>query len=352
MKANIAAAGAVIARSFVPSRDFKTALTRIYMPDICHTFCRAVAASSVTGEARRGGQWNCPRISSFLYPVLPGFTPTPVHFKHRRLLNCIGKPTCQERHADSFTRKETIMSSIGGISGSNGMMMQGMHRPDPAKMAENLFAKLDTRGQGYVEKSDLQSAFDKISSSSDQSSSVDELFTKIDTNSDGKVTKSEFTDALKKVAEELDNQFMSSRMSGGMGGMPSGGMGGMPPGGMGGMPPSGQGGGLSKDQLSSVADAIGSSNSSASSSIKDLVNNFDKADTDGDGKVSFQEAMNYQQKTAASGSSPSSASDASSASSNDLDTRVMMQIMKLLQAYSAGDETSGKDQQFKISVSV
>jgi hypothetical protein len=56
---------------------------------------------------------------------------------------------------------------------------------------------------------------------------------------------------------------------------------------------------------------------------------FDKADTDGDGKVSFQEAMNYQQKTAASGSSPSSASDASSASSNDLDTRVMMQIMKL-----------------------
>ena len=117
------------------------------------------------------------------------------------------------------------MSSIGGISGSNGMMMQGMHRPDPAKMAENLFAKLDTRGQGYVEKSDLQSAFDKISSSSDQSSSVDELFTKLDTNSDGKVTKSEFTDALKKVAEELDNQFMSSRMSGGMGGMPSGGMG-------------------------------------------------------------------------------------------------------------------------------
>jgi len=224
------------------------------------------------------------------------------------------------------------------------MMMQGMRRPDPAKMAENLFAKLDTGGQGYIEKADLQSAFDKISSSSDKSSSVDELFTKLDTNSDGKVTKSEFTDSLKKVAEELDNQFMSSRMSGGMGGMP--------PGGMGGMRPGGQGGGLTKDQLSSTADAIGSSNSSASSSIKDLVNNFDKADTDGDGKVSAQEAMKYQQKTAASGSSPSSASDASSASSNDLETRVMMQIMKLMQAYSAGDENSGKDQQFKLSVSV
>ncbi len=236
------------------------------------------------------------------------------------------------------------MSSIGGISGSNGMMMQGMDRPNPAKMAENLFAKLDTGGQGYIEKSDLQSAFDKISSSSDKSPSVDELFTKLDTNSDGKVTKSEFTDTLKKVAEELDNQFMSSRMSGGMGGMP--------PGGMGGMPPGGQGGGLSKDELSSTADAIGSSNSSASSSIKDLVSNFDKADTNGDGKVSFQEAMNYQQKNAASGSSPSSASDSSSASSNDLDTRLTMQIMKLMQAYSMGDENSGKDQQFKLSVSV
>ena len=236
------------------------------------------------------------------------------------------------------------MSSIGGISGSNGMMMQGMGRPDPAKMAENLFAKIDTGGQGYIEKSDLQSAFDKISSSSDKSPSVDELFTKLDTNSDGKVTKSEFTDTLKKVAEELDNQFMSSRMSGGMGGMP--------PGGMGGMPPGGQGGGLSKDELSSTADAIGSSNSSASSSIKDLVSNFDKADTNGDGKVSFQEAMNYQQKNAASGSSPSSASDSSSASSNDLDTRLTMQIMKLMQAYSMGDENSGKDQQFKLSVSV
>ena len=222
--------------------------------------------------------------------------------------------------------------------------MQGMGRPDPAKMAENLFAKIDTGGQGYIEKSDLQSAFDKISSSSDKSPSVDELFTKLDTNSDGKVTKSEFTDTLKKVAEELDNQFMSSRMSGGMGGMP--------PGGMGGMPPGGQGGGLSKDELSSTADAIGSSNSSASSSIKDLVSNFDKADTNGDGKVSFQEAMNYQQKNAASGSSPSSASDSSSASSNDLDTRLTMQIMKLMQAYSTGDENSGKDQQFKLSVSV
>lgn len=250
------------------------------------------------------------------------------------------------------------MSNIGGISGSSGMMMQGTRRPDPAKMAENLFAKLDAGGQGYIEKSDLQSAFDKISSSSEKSSSVDELFTKLDTDSDGKVTKSEFTDTLKKVAEELDNQLMSSRMrggmpGGGMGGMPPAGMGGMPPGGMGGMPPGGQGGGLSKDQLSSSADAIGSSNSSASSSIKDLVSNFDTADTDGDGKVSFQEAMNYQQKTAVAGSSPSpSASDASPAASDDLDSRVMMQIMKLMQAYSAGEDSSGKDQQFKVSISV
>ena len=94
---------------------------------------------------------------------------------------------------------------IGSIGGNNAMMMQGMRgmkHSDPSQMADKLFSQLDSSGQGYIQKSDLQTAFDKISASSSSSSSnttsnVDELFSKLDTNSDGKVTKQEFSDSLK-----------------------------------------------------------------------------------------------------------------------------------------------------------
>ena len=83
-----------------------------------------------------------------------------------------------------------------------------MHRPDPAKMAEKLFSQLDASGQGYIQKADLQSVFDKLSSastgSSGSSTNVDDLFTSLDTDSDGKVTKQEFTDSLKKLQDSLE----------------------------------------------------------------------------------------------------------------------------------------------------
>jgi Ca2+-binding EF-hand superfamily protein len=94
------------------------------------------------------------------------------------------------------------MNSVGCIGSSNSMVMQGMHatkRPDPAAMAETLFSKLNTVGQGYIQKSDLQNAFDQISLSSNSTSSsasVDELFSQLDSSSDGKVTKSELSDTL------------------------------------------------------------------------------------------------------------------------------------------------------------
>lgn len=214
------------------------------------------------------------------------------------------------------------MSGISGISGNYAMMMQGMgsmKRPDPTEMADKLFSKLDTSGQGYIQKSDLQNAFDKVSSSSSSSSSsnVDDMFSQLDSNGDGKVTKDEFSSTLKKLADQLDSQFNNMRMSGGMGGM--GGM-----------------GGLSKDQLTSLSSDLSSSDTTASSKINDLVKNFDKADTDGDGKVSFQEAMAYDKKT-------ESTSATSSSSSNDVNTKLLAQIEKLMKAYGIGDNQPSID---------
>lgn len=245
------------------------------------------------------------------------------------------------------------MSSIGSIGTNGSMTMQGMRpmkRPDPAEMAENLFSKLDTAGQGYIQKSDLQTAFDNISSTSSAgaTASADELFSQLDADSNGKVTKQEFSDTLKKVSEQLENQAMSMRMNGGMQGM-----GGMPP-----PPPPPEGdSGFTKDELTSQLEEIGATDSDRSSLISTVVQNFDAADSDDDGKVSFKEAMAYRQSTASAGASgaesPATASEGSAstdAASESTNAKLMLQIVRLMQAYGlGGDQNSAAGTSISVS---
>jgi len=237
------------------------------------------------------------------------------------------------------------MSSIGNISGYGSSAMSGMggmhhmRKPDPSKMADELFSKLDTKGQGYIEKSDLQSAFDQLSSAGNSGSSanVDQVFSSLDGDGDGKITKDEMSSSLQKIAAELDSQFNKMR-EGGMnraGGMP-------PP------PPQGAEGqndaGFTKEELTSQLNEIGTSDSKRASLISNIVNNFEKADSDGDGKVSFKEAMVYDQASQTSASSGSTAATSSSTTvaidSTKLDAHIMKQIMELMRAYGGGDSNS------------
>lgn len=213
-----------------------------------------------------------------------------------------------------------MVSSIG-----NSSVASMMQRPDPSQMASKLFSKLDSKNQGYIEKSDLQSAFDQISSSgkAPSSASVDEVFKKLDGDGNGKITEQEMSDSLTKMAAQLDSQFNSMRMSG-KGGMH--GMGGM----MGGTHGMGGSDGLTKDQLTGMANETGS----GSSALTNLISNFDAADTNGDGKVSAQEAMAYSQST------QSSAPGAPGSSNSE--ERVMMNIMQLVRAY--GDPSQDSSQ--------
>lgn len=245
-----------------------------------------------------------------------------------------------------------MSSSIGSVSFS------GMQRPDPSQMASKLFAKLDTKNQGYIEKSDLQSALSEIGGSTADTSSVDDVFSQLDADSNGQVTKDEFSTAMKKVSDALDSQFNAMRMNGfgGQGGQgEQGGMGGAaaaggmpppPPGGQGGPGgPGGSGGndsGFTKDELSSQLSETGSTDSQRSALISKVVSNFDKADSDEDGKVSFKEAMAYDQSTKTSStsstssttsSSDSSSSDTTSSSGTSSDALLMKTIMDLAKAY-------------------
>lgn len=214
--------------------------------------------------------------------------------------------------------------------------------------ASSIFSKLDTSNQGYIDKAGLQSAFDSISSSSgsSSSSSVDDLFSSMDSDSDGKVTKSELTSSLEQLATQLNNAFDQMRMGGSQGshGGGHGGHGGMAGGPPPGPPPSdGQNGnstdtGFTKDELTQQLSDMGSSDSKRSNLISSIVNNFDKADTNGDGKVNREEAMAYGKSQQSSSSSDATAGTSATSSSSSKNSEAA--YMMLTQAYGSSS-TSG-----------
>jgi Ca2+-binding EF-hand superfamily protein len=217
-----------------------------------------------------------------------------------------------------------MSSAIGGIGGNSSMMMQGMgrmQRQDPAKMAEELFSKLDTGGKGYIEESDLQTAFQSVPASS--STSAEDVFASLDGDSDGKVTRQEMSDSIRKLTESLENQFHSMRMSGAMAGMD--GMDGM------GMRRGGDEAGLTDEDLSSQLASIGNADSQRASMVSSLLDNFAQVDTDSDGKVNREEAQAYKQSSQSTAAATNTRGEA----------EVMRQIMNLAQAYGIGGSNAG-----------
>ena len=201
-----------------------------------------------------------------------------------------------------------------------------------------LFTKLDTKSQGYLEKSDLISAFANIGGDNN-SSSVDDVFQALDSDSDGKVSESEFTSTLSKLQEELDSQFNQMRMHG-QGGHGPQGMGGMPP-----PPPPQEDSGFTKEELSSQLEEIGSTDSERSSFISNIVNNFEAADADGDGKVTFQEAQAYNSQadsSTASASDSSTTTTAAASTAANSEAQVMLKIMQLMHAYGSFSDNDSK----------
>lgn len=234
------------------------------------------------------------------------------------------------------------MSSVSGISTSSIASLyseqtsQRRQKPDASTMAEDLFAKLDTSGKGYIEQSDLTSALSSTSSTSTEgTASASEIFSQLDSDGDGKVTQDELKTSIQKLAESLDSQFDQMRMQGGM--QPP------PP------PPSESDAGFTEEELTDQLAEIGSTDSARSSLISNVVNNFDAADTNEDGKVSFQEAIAYDKANPTSSSSSttdstsstdSATSTTSVASSDKTDAQVFRQLMELLRTYGDADDST------------
>lgn len=224
----------------------------------------------------------------------------------------------------------SAISSVGssylpGMSGTGGGP-RAMKRPDSEQMASEIFSKLDTDKQGYLEASDF-------------GSDNEDLFAALDSDSDGKVSKSELSTRLKQLAEELDSQFNALRSQGMGGMMMAGGMQGMPP-----PPPPASGGddGLDQNRLSAMAaDASEAGDSEAAARFAALAENFDSADSNQDGKVSFAESIAYEE--AQRGSTGGGDSDVAGAGSEQ-DNRLMMRLMAMLRAYGSDDDSGGSVQ--------
>ncbi|GGX77665.1 hypothetical protein [Vogesella alkaliphila] len=214
---------------------------------------------------------------------------------------------------------------LPGMSGTGGGP-RAMKRPDSEQMASEIFSKLDTGKQGYLEASDF-------------GSDNEDLFAALDSDSDGKVSKSELSTRLKQLADELDSQFNALRSQGMGGMMMAGGMQGMPP-----PPPPASGGddGLDQNRLSAMAaDASEAGDSEAAARFAALAENFDSADSNQDGKVSFAESIAYEE--AQRGSTGGGDSDVAGAGSEQ-DNRLMMRLMAMLRAYGSDDDSGGSVQ--------
>lgn len=283
------------------------------------------------------------------------------------------------------------MSSISGVSGNSNSYFQQTgntqrRERDTSKIADNVFSKLDTKNQGYLEVQDLETAFSNIASNStgsnssatgsratgtsSSSSSVNDLFKKLDSDGDGKLTKTEFSDGIKKLSDALEGQFNARRTRGPEGAPP-------PP------PPSeGEGGadkaGLDKAQLTDLSAKVGQSNSGAAAALSQVAQHFEAADTNQDGKVSLQETLAYLEKSinansgststntttttisassSVSNSASSSATDSSNTSatsstsdgattsstaSSSTDVALFKKALQLLRAYNSPATASGQ----------
>ena len=233
------------------------------------------------------------------------------------------------------------MRSVSGINTSSIASLyseqtsQRRQKPDAATMAEDLFAKLDTSGKGYIEQSDLTSALSSTSSTSTEgTASASEIFSQLDSDGDGKVTQDELKTSMQKLAESLDSQFDEMRMQAGM----------PPP-----PPPAESDAGFTEEELTDQLAEIGSTDSARASLISNVVNNFDAADTNEDGKVSFQEAIAYDKANPTSSSSAATDSTSSTdsttsatsvASSDKTDAQVFRQLMELLRTYGESDDST------------
>ena len=172
------------------------------------------------------------------------------------------------------------MSSISSTSGMSTLAsyasFKNTQKAQTSSVVDKLFEQLDTKDQGFLDKSELQTALTSAATKAGSSSaSADDMFSAMDADGDGKITKSELSDTLQSVMDKVDNLAASMRVRASRGDANA------------------VDEGFTKDQLVQMSSDTSSTDSKRSAFMSNIADNFTEADSNGDGKVNRDEAMAY-----------------------------------------------------------
>jgi Ca2+-binding EF-hand superfamily protein len=290
-------------------------------------------------------------LSQITYMPLQPFTSYLVQIQISWPSNCLTTDASESTLNRQFQENE--MNGISSISNSMYQLQNlSANRPDPTEALQQLFSNLDTSGQGYIDQADLESAFQRVTSTGEAANlttdqtDIEELFTRLDTDGDGKVTEEEFTNTLAEIDEQISNLFSDMRRSDAMQGMAP-----PPP-----PPPpesvsGGEDVGFTEEELIAQLEEADGTDTERTTLIENIIANFDQADTDGDGRVNLEEAMAFNQSSETSESTTSASSGNLSETNLSSDEKLMLQLMRLVQAYDIGT-SSESNSTSSIEVSV
>ncbi len=205
-------------------------------------------------------------------------------------------------------------------------LSQEQLKPD----AGAVFQKLDSQQKGYLEQADFSAALSQLQQSADDEQSA-EWFSQLDADQDGKLTSDEFSTAVSEQLYNAQGKF----------GMPGGGPQGMPP--MG--PPPGEDEGKTVDELTAMVEELSSTDSKAAAGLQTIIDQFDSADANKDGKVTMQEAQTLKQQ---SQSKTDSTTTANTEDSSQL--RLQQTLMQLMKTYGAAASQSADNSSLSFSV--
>jgi Ca2+-binding EF-hand superfamily protein len=164
------------------------------------------------------------------------------------------------------------MSTLSGVGGTSNVWSATASSRASA-MRDKMFSKVDSDGSGSVDKTELQSMLDHISSNTGTSAgNADELLTKMDSDGNGSLSQTELEAGIKDLMPPPSSTVSFAQQRGGADAQGAAPPDGPPPGGMPPPPPAD----------ASASSDVASSNSSSSTS-------FDPLDTNQDGVVSAQE---------------------------------------------------------------
>lgn len=185
--------------------------------------------------------------------------------------------------------------------------------------AGNLFGKLDSQNKGYVEQSDFSSLLRGLQND-EASTKSEELFSSLDSDGDGQLTSSEFSDNFSNLL------YSAQGTMGAAGARPA--------------PP--EDSGKSKDELTALLEELEQEDEKSTQGLQSLLDNFDTADTDGDGKVTMQEANSFRESQQAESSSLTSKVSTGSDQSERISKLLSRTMQQLMDTYGGLTKTSSQ----------